>query len=376
MVNCINRTVRIGLVGPGLIGKSLLEMINESIGSTTGLPSVDLKVVAICNSRKMLLSTTATETALGVKEVAKINEVGQDKDLTAFVNHLKHGSDISVFVDCTSDQGVADMYPHILSQGVHIATPNKKAFSGDLQLSEDIQNALMVKNSGLLYHEATVGAGLPIINTLKNLLRTGDEITKIEGIFSGTMSYIFNNFSSTSSTDGGGGETKFSQVVSVAKKSGFTEPDPRDDLNGMDVARKTIILARLCGAKLDFNSLSVENIVPQELRSMESAKEFMNSLPQHDDYFNGINKQAKNAGKVLRYVGVYDPKGNNSCVSLKEFDAAHPFANLSGSDNIIAFHTKRYCNSPLIVQGAGAGADVTAGGVFSDILAIVERQVR
>lgn len=373
MVNCVNRTVRIGLVGPGLIGKSLLEMINQSsITNSTGLSGVNLKVVAICNSRKMLLSAS-TETALGVKEVATINEVGQDKDLTAFVNHLKLDSDIPVFVDCTSDQGVADMYPHILSQGVHIATPNKKAFSGDLQLSEDIQKALTGKNSGLLYHEATVGAGLPIINTLKNLLRTGDEITKIEGIFSGTMSYIFNNFSSTSST---GGETKFSQVVSVAKKSGFTEPDPRDDLNGMDVARKTIILARLCGARLDFNSLPVENIVPQELRTMESAQEFMNSLPQHDDYFNGINQQAKNAGKVLRYVGVYDPKGSNSCVSLKEFDASHPFANLSGSDNIIAFHTKRYCNSPLIVQGAGAGADVTAGGVFSDILAIVDRQVR
>ncbi|EPS58260.1 hypothetical protein M569_16554, partial [Genlisea aurea] len=209
------------------------------------------------------------------------------------------------------------------------------------------------------FYEATVGAGLPIITTLQGLLETGDKILRIEGVFSGTLSYIFNNFA---------GNLTFSEVVKEAKEAGYTEPDPRDDLSGTDVARKVIILARECGLKLELSDIPVQSLVPDPLKGCATVDEFMNQLPQYDGDMAKQRQDAEAAGEVLRYVGAVDVVNKRGTVELRRYGKDHPFAQLSGSDNIIAFSTVRYEKQPLIIRGPGAGAEVTAGGVFSDVL--------
>mmetsp|Transcript_9823 Transcript_9823/g.32175 ORF Transcript_9823/g.32175 Transcript_9823/m.32175 type:complete len:205 (-) Transcript_9823:90-704(-) len=194
---------------------------------------------------------------------------------------------------------------------------------------------------------------------MKDLNATGDAISKVEGIFSGTLSYIFNTYD---------GEEPFSSVVATAKELGFTEPDPRDDLNGMDVARKVVILAREAGLALELEDIPIESLVPKELEGVESVDEFMAKLPDYDEEMKARAAAAAEKGEVLRFVGVVDVEGNSGAVELGSYPKDHPFAQLSGSDNIISFKTSRYSNQQLVIRGPGAGAEVTAGGVFADVL--------
>ena len=257
-----------------------------------------------------------------------------------------------VLVDNTSNQDVADSYPLFLKAGISVVTPNKKAFSGRLELWKDIigSSAPQRPQGGFIYHESSVGAGLPIISTLKDLVETGDEIHKIEGVFSGTMSFLFNAFAPV---NGKGG--KWSQEVRKAKDLGYTEPDPRDDLNGLDVARKLVILARVAGLDIEgTNSFPVQSLVPKELKNAGGAEEFMERLPQFDHEMEKLREQAAKEGKVVRFVGSIDVKKRECKVGLESFEKTHPITALNGSDNIISFYTKRYGSNPLIVQGAGS----------------------
>jgi aspartokinase/homoserine dehydrogenase 1 len=206
-------------------------------------------------------------------------------------------------------------------------------------------------------YEATVGAGLPIIQTLRDLRHTGDEITRIEGIFSGTLAYLFNVFD---------GRESFSSIVGAARTKGYTEPDPRDDLSGMDVARKLIILGREMGLTLEMADVQVDGLVPKALEKC-SVDEFMTRLPEFDGTMAEMLSDARQKNQVLRYVGRVDADGK-ATVGLMRLDAKHPFANIALTDNVVRFATRRYCDNPLIVQGPGAGPEVTAGGVFSDLL--------
>ncbi|PQE09883.1 homoserine dehydrogenase protein [Rutstroemia sp. NJR-2017a BVV2] len=273
-----------------------------------------------------------------------------------------------VLVDNTSSQDVADTYPQFLSKGISIVTPNKKAFSGSYKLWQDIFSA--ASSSGAkVYHESSVGAGLPVISTLKDLVDTGDSITKIEGVFSGTMSFLFNSFAPT---DGLGG--KWSAEVAKAKELGYTEPDPRDDLNGLDVARKLTILARLAGLPVESPaSFPVQSLIPKELESVASGDEFLERLPGFDSQMEDTKTSAEKEGKVIRFVGSIDVAKKEVKVGLEKFDRSHPIAALKGSDNIISFYTKRYGSNPLIIQGAGAGGEVTAMGVTADLIKVLER---
>jgi homoserine dehydrogenase len=273
-----------------------------------------------------------------------------------------------VLVDNTSSQDVADTYPQFLSKGISIVTPNKKAFSGSYKLWQDIFSA--ASSSGAkVYHESSVGAGLPVISTLKDLVDTGDSITKIEGVFSGTMSFLFNSFAPT---DGLGG--KWSAEVVKAKELGYTEPDPRDDLNGLDVARKLTILARLAGLAVESPaSFPVQSLIPKELESVASGDEFLERLPEFDSQMEETKTSAEKEGKVIRFVGSIDVAKKEVKVGLEKFDRSHPIAALKGSDNIISFYTKRYGSNPLIIQGAGAGGEVTAMGVTGDLIKVLER---
>lgn len=233
-------------------------------------------------------------------------------------------------------------------------TPNKKAFSSDISLWKDIQESGYrpyepYLERGLMYHESSVGAGLPIISTLNDLVNTGDQVQKIEGVFSGTMSFLFNNFAPV---DGKGGN--WSAEVMKAKDAGFTEPDPRDDLNGVDVARKLVILARLVGLEIaSTDSFPVQSLIPAELESVKSAEEFMERLPEFDHSMDEIKNEAVKEGKVVRFVGSIDAAKKVVKVGFEKFDKGHPIAALKGSDNIVSFYTERYGANPLVVQGAG-----------------------
>jgi aspartokinase/homoserine dehydrogenase 1 len=259
-------------------------------------------------------------------------------------------------VDCSASEEIASHYAEWLAAGIHIVTPNKKANSGTLAYYHRLREARQAGASHYLY-EATVGAGLPVVQTVRDLCRTGDEITGIEGIFSGTLAYLFNVFD---------GSVGFSQIVRDARQRGFTEPDPRDDLSGQDVARKLIILGREMGLPLELKDVKVQSLVPPELAG-ESMEDFMAHLPRHDEAMAARLAGAHARGKVLRYTGKLTAAGQ-ATVGLEELDVRHAFANIALTDNVVRFATRRYCDNPLIVQGPGAGPEVTAGGVFADLL--------
>jgi aspartokinase/homoserine dehydrogenase 1 len=287
----------------------------------------------------------------------QFQEHGAAADLARFLEHVRvdylpH----TVIVDCTASAAVAARYADWLGAGIHIVTPNKKANSADFASYERLRAARRAGGAHYLY-EATVGAGLPVVQTLRDLRETGDDIASIEGIFSGTLAYLFNRY------DGG---SSFSEIVHDARQRGFTEPDPRDDLSGMDVARKVIILGREMGLALELKDVQVENLVPRELAG-GSIEDFMADLPRYDAAMQQRLTAARARGKVLRYTGKITAAGE-ATVGLQELDAKHPFANIALTDNVVRFATRRYCDNPLIVQGPGAGPEVTAGGVFADLL--------
>ena len=269
--------------------------------------------------------------------------------------HLPH----AVIVDCTASAAIARHYPEWLAAGIHIVTPNKQAGSADLAFYRTLGDARRLGGAHYLY-EATVGAGLPIIQTLRDLRETGDHIQRIEGILSGTLSYLFNVWD---------GEKPFSALVREAKAKGYTEPDPRDDLSGTDVARKMIILAREIGLELEMADVELEGLVPESLRS-GNADDFLERVPQVDDAMRARFEAARARGHVLRYVGRLDADTRKATVGLVELEKSHLFANINLTDNVVSFTTSRYDRNPLVVRGPGAGPAVTAGGVFADLLRV------
>ena len=346
-------TLSIGLIGPGTVGRVLLSQIATQIDRLREL-NLDLRVRGIASSKRMLLEETSVDLSRWSERMA---QAGEPLDLQKFINHVQ--ADYvphTVIIDCTASAEVAGQYCDWLARGIHIVTPNKKANSGTLPYYRSLQEAKRSAGTHYLY-EATVGAGLPVIQTLRDLRGTGDDITQIEGIFSGTLAYLFNVFD---------GSESFSSIVRAAKAKGYTEPDPRDDLSGMDVARKLIILGREMGLTLEVADVQVEGLVPVALTQC-SVDEFMARLPESDAAMAEALDAARKKNQVLRYVGRIDAAGK-ATVGLMRLDSKHAFANIALTDNVVRFATRRYCDNPLIVQGPGAGPEVTAAGVFSDLL--------
>jgi len=346
-------TLSIGLIGPGTVGRVLLAQIASQVERLRAL-NLDLRVRGIAGSNRMLLEEGAIDLA---RWPQRLDESGEALDLEKFVAHcqadyIPH----TVIIECTASAEVAGNYRDWLARGIHVVTPNKKANSGALPAYHALKEAARAAGTHYLY-EATVGAGLPVIQTLRDLRETGDDITRIEGIFSGTLAYLFNVFD---------GSEAFSSIVRTAKIKGYTEPDPRDDLSGMDVARKLIILAREMGLTLELSDVEVTGLVPAALTACD-VDEFMRRLPEYDASMAALLAEARGQGQVLRYVGRIDADGRAS-VGLTRLDARHAFANIALTDNVVRFATRRYCDNPLIVQGPGAGPEVTAGGVFADLL--------
>jgi bifunctional aspartokinase / homoserine dehydrogenase 1 len=349
-----NQTLSIGLLGPGLIGSTLLDQIaRESIRLRDDF-GVDLRVRGIADTGKMLFDDVGIDLE-NWRE--RLSTESVPADLEKFTDHV--AADYfphTVFIDCSTSSELPRRYVDWIKRGIHLITPNKKAGTEKLPYYHTLMEQGRRKGMHFLY-ETTVGAGLPIINTLKDLIQTGDKIHRIEGVFSGTLAYLFWRFD---------GKVPFSTLVREAKALGYTEPDPRDDLSGMDIVRKAVILAREIGIQIEVEDVPVLNLIPESLRSA-SIDEFMNNLERIDESMLARQQEAESEQKLLKYVGVIEADG--TCrVDLKAYPLDHPFARISGTDNIVAFTTDRYHAQPLVIQGPGAGPDVTAGGVFADLL--------
>jgi aspartokinase/homoserine dehydrogenase 1 len=353
-----SKTISVGLIGPGTVGATLLKQIERRAEQLVGQFNLDIRVRAIARSKTMLLTERQIDLANWQQQ---FDDAAVAIDFEAFeqcVNpdHLPH----AVIIDCTANEDVASRYAGWLERGIHVITPNKRACSGPIDEYRDLQ-AKATNGSAHFFYETTVCAALPIISTLRDLVDTGDEIHSVQGIFSGTLAYLFNVYDGT---------TAFSEIVREAKESGYTEPDPREDLSGMDVARKLTILARELGLTTEIGDFPVENLVPDALRDC-SIDEFLASLSDYDDEVKKRYDEAQAEGKELRYIGRLDASGQVS-VGLESVDAQHAFGNINLTDNIVQFETARYSANPLYVQGPGAGPEVTAGGAFGELLRLAK----
>jgi aspartokinase/homoserine dehydrogenase 1 len=351
------QTLSLGLIGPGHVGATLLDQMAGRLEWLLEQFGIDLRVRAIASSKEMVLDEQSIELGSWRDRLGGPDAETRESDLDVLADYVQTDSvPHAAIIDCTASSDVATRYGEWLSRGIHVITPNKKANSGPIEYYRELRQAGRRADAHYFY-ETTVGAALPVIQTLRDLVQTGDEVRRIEGVFSGTLSYLFNSFD---------GSTPFSEIVRAAREKGYTEPDPREDLSGMDVARKVVILAREMGVEADLSDMEIEGLIPAGLET-GSADEFLARLGDHDHQMLTVVDEARAEGRVLRFVGVIDPE--QGCrVSLRSYEMNHPFARIQLTDNIVTFQTARYHENPLVVQGPGAGPEVTAGGVFADLL--------
>ena len=351
--------VSVGIIGPGQVGRALLSQLEAALPGLRSRSGLDLRIRAIGDSRRMVLSEPGLAPATALDALR--GDASQTVDLDAFAIHVRaEHMPHALIVDCSASDAVASRYPQWLAAGIHVVTPNKHAGSGDWARYAAIQDAQREGRSRFRY-EATVGAGLPVILTLRNLLDTGDELHGIDGMLSGTLAWLFNRYD---------GSRPFSALVREAMDLGYTEPDPRDDLSGLDVARKLVILAREAGRELSVADVDVENLVPIGLQQVDRG-EFLARLDELDAPMQARLEAASAAGHGLRHLARLDRDGS-ARVGVVALPADHPCRHTRLTDNLVQFRTARYADNPLVVQGPGAGPQVTAAGVFGDILACVQ----
>jgi aspartokinase/homoserine dehydrogenase 1 len=351
-------TLSLGLVGPGNVGRALLAQLAEAIPRLARASRLNLRLRAVADSRRMALAERHLDPARARE--ALLDARAEALDLARFATHVRADHlPHALIVDCSGSDAVAAHYADWLTAGIHVVTPNKHAGSGPLARFRAIRAA--TRDGGMFRHEATVGAGLPVVQTLRSLLDTGDALIGIEGVLSGTLAWLFNRYD---------GRTPFSQLVLEAQRLGYTEPDLRDDLSGMDVARKLVILAREAGHALSLADVTVESLVPAALRNV-SKNEFFARLAELDAPMQARFERARAQGLHLRYLARLERDGTAQ-VGLAALPPPQAGLHTQLTDNVIRFRTARYADSPLVVQGPGAGAQVTAAGVFGDLLAVAQ----
>lgn len=349
----LKKTLHVFCVGTGQIGSTLFKQLHSHADFLKRNNDLQVKVIGICNSRKMLIDPEGI--CLGEWDI-RLNQ-GVNARLSEFVSEMKRlNLPNCVFIDNTASAEPVSFYEEILNDSISLVTCNKIGNSSSYDQYRRLKDAAR-KHGVDFYYETNVGAGLPIVRTLRDLMVSGDRISKIEAILSGTISFIFNHFK---------GDANFHDVVKLAQEKGFTEPDPRDDLNGTDFVRKMVILARDAGHAIEVEDVDVECLLPPACTEARSVPEFYAQLQASHSYFDRLKQEAAEMGKVLRYIGkLEDGKVE---ISLQMVDETHPFYMLSDSDNIISFTTDRYIDRPMVVKGPGAGAEVTAAGVFADLI--------
>jgi aspartokinase/homoserine dehydrogenase 1 len=344
------------VIGVGNIGGALLQQLSERQPYLRE-QGFDARVIAVANSKRFVVRHDGINLARWREELDASPRRMDPRTLAHEIAGLAIAN--AALIDCTAASAIVDAYPEFIRANLHIITPNKRANVLPWRRYTALRALLVAHQKHFLY-ETNVGAGLPIISTLRDLIVSGDVITKVEGVFSGTLSYLFNTFDGT---------IPFSRLVQDAQRMGYTEADPREDLTGQDVARKLLILARQTGVKMELDDVCVDSLVPRSLTDGPFSQQFFSAYAAHDAEMLQRLQRAKARGAILRYVGTFER--GRARAEIKEFPRDHRFATTNGSDNIIAFTTNRYSRTPLVVQGPGAGADVTAMGVFSDIFKLL-----
>ena len=346
------------ITGVGNVGKKLLEQIFKQKEYLENKLKLQLKIVGISNSKNMIFNSNGIELSKWPTDLKN----GEIADPSVFMSKSKElNLRNSIFIDNTASDVIASKYEFYLKNSISVVTCNKIACADTLDHYVNLKKSSRKYGSPFLF-ETNVGAGLPIIDTLNNLIASGDQVIKIEAVLSGSLNFVFNNFKEG---------TEFKDIVVQAQKEGYTEPDPKIDLSGIDVARKILILARESGLKIELNAIKNISFLPQACLETPDNESFFESLTTHKKHFDVLLAKAKANNARLKYVAQLE--NGVAKVGLQEIPEGHNFYNLEGSDNIILFYTNRYVNQPLIVKGAGAGAEVTASGIFADIIRIGKR---
>ena len=346
------------VTGVGNVGERFLAQLHKQREFLKENLKLNIRVIGISNSRKMFFD----DNGINLENWEENLKNGEPTSLDRFhekVKELNHRN--SVFIDNTANQQVSEVYEKYLRQSISVVTCNKIACASSFDNYKVLKEVSRKYNASFLF-ETNVGAGLPIIDTLKNLINSGDQIHKIQAVLSGSLNFVFNNFNEHST---------FHDVVAQAQKEGYTEPDPKIDLSGVDVARKILILARESGYQLDLDDISNNAFLPEESLQTANNEDFYTSLIKNENHFQNIYKEANDKDCRLKYVAEFvNGKAN---VGLQHIASDHPFYNLEGSDNIVLFFTDRYPENPLLIKGAGAGAEVTASGIFADVIRIANQ---
>ena len=343
------------VMGVGNVGEKFIEQIHQQKKFLKDNLKINLRVIALSNSRKMYFD----EDGISLKEWQFLLETGEPADKEKFISNVKElNLRNSIFVDITANESVSKTYEHYLKRNIAVVTCNKIACASEYDNYKKLKKLSRQFNAPFLF-ETNVGAGLPIIDTVKNLIASGDKVNKIQAVLSGSLNFIFNNFDENNT---------FHDVVKEAGVQGFTEPDPKIDLSGIDVARKILILIRESGYKMEIEEITNESFMPAECLDTTSNEAFFESLLKHASHFETIYKEALSKESRLKYVAQFENGKAN--VGLRFIPKDHPFYNLEGKDNIVLFFTDRYVDQPLLIKGAGAGAAVTASGIFADVIRI------
>lgn len=350
----LTKTLHAFCLGTGNIGKTLFNQLNAHKDYLQNNNGIQVKVVGISNTRKMVFNSDGLSLDTWQDE---LQESMHEADLSAFISKMKEMNlPNCVFIDNTASPKPIAFYEDVFKSNISVVTCNKIGNSAAYSQYETFRDTAR-KHGVDFFYETNVGAGLPIIRTLKDLMNSGDRVKRIEAILSGTISFIFNHFK---------GAANFHDVVKEAQEKGYTEPDPRDDLSGKDFMRKILILARDAGYHMEEADVKIDSVLPKACLEAATVEDFYASLKAENAFFDDLKQQAEAGKKVLRYIGKLED--GQASITLQMVDENHPFYMLSGSDNIISFTTDRYKERPLVVKGPGAGAEVTAAGVFADLI--------
>jgi aspartokinase/homoserine dehydrogenase 1 len=349
------KQINLFVMGVGNVGEKFIEQINQQHKFLKHNLKINLRTIAIANSKKMIFN----QDGLSLSDWKNDLENGENSNLNTFISNIqKLNLRNSIFVDITANSDIAVVYDQFLKQNIAVVTCNKIACSSKFENYKYLKNLSRKYNAPFLF-ETNVGAGLPIIDTLKNLIASGDKVHKIQAVLSGSLNFIFNNFNAN---------FNFHDVVKEAGIQGFTEPDPKIDLSGVDVARKILILIRESGYQMEMEDIQNNSFLPQECVQTTNNDDFFKSLITHATHFENLLKQANEKESRLKFVATFE--NGKASVGLQFIAKDSPFYNLEGKDNIVQFYTERYVDQPLLIKGAGAGAAVTASGIFADVIRI------
>jgi aspartokinase/homoserine dehydrogenase 1 len=349
------KQINLFITGVGNVGERLIEQIKQQRAYVKENFKISLRVAGLSNSRQMVVN----DEGINLKDWKQQLDAGEKSSLNGFFEHAKNlNLRNSIFIDITANAAVANIYGNYLKQSISVVACNKIACSGNIAYYNELKQLSRQYNAAFLF-ETNVGAGLPVIDTLNHLITSGDKVNTIKAVLSGSLNFIFNNFN---------GDTTFYNVVKQAQEEGYTEPDPRIDLSGIDVARKVLILARESGYQIELSDLETDNFLTDNAMDSETVDEFYKTLSEDEGYYQSLYKSAQEKNCQLKFVAEFND--GKAKVGLQEIPKGHPFYDLKGKDNIVMFYTRRYPEQPMIIKGAGAGADVTAAGLFADIIRI------